>query len=640
MAVRERAWLGAVALGAGAAVLAVIQILEQSVSAFSPRPAVSALITVTVAAVGATLARARSVAQRRQFLANVLRQSPLPATADADPFMLGVFRPHIPADDGIGPYVKRTVDKPLDVALGKSGFVLLIGEARAGKSRSAYEAVLRVHPQQKLLIPFGGEALPSIVGDRALRADEAVWWLDDLGRFLPSLDGLCLNELLNGGHVVVSSVRADTWQTLLEADGNAGEQARNLLADAHTIHMPTEHTPDELGEASTLYPDLDLSKGIGAALAAGGTESREPVERPSDAPPPRRHGFDPMLGLLLAATVAVSALLAILIVGGGFSDTKPPPIATQVERIVGAGYRAGDQLVYYNLNANLHGLNQQSRIFVWRSPHGSDDLRIYDDDGSGRLALRLDAPLGSTRNDPGQIVSHRLLNVDGFFETELLAAYSTPKIWPAEVPFVVSWNEADKRYVLAPLVAKPIVSKQLPLKLTPPLLNPLHLDYRAGSTYTETGYPIDLYNLEPAKGANPAVLAIATQTTRMLHQLGINTPAFAITTFTLQPLISTGGVPRLACVYPEVNLYHRSLVSAEAETKSLVGNTTDPFDPNSENFGFQDSSPLNGYTSGLILLARRARAARVATTACGSGVIASPPPPPPTLPAPKKKGKP
>ena len=89
MAVRERARLGAVALGAGAAVLALIQILERSVSAFSPRPIVSALITVVFAGVGATRARARSVAQRRQFLSNVLRRSPLPAAAEADPFMLG-----------------------------------------------------------------------------------------------------------------------------------------------------------------------------------------------------------------------------------------------------------------------------------------------------------------------------------------------------------------------------------------------------------------------------------------------------------------------------------------------------------------------------------------------------------------------
>src|ERR1700760_702227 len=134
MAVRERARLGAVALGAGAAVLALIQILEQSVSAFSPRPIVSALITVVVAGVGATLARARTVSQRRQFLSNVLRQSPLPAAAEGDPFMLGVFRPRVPAEDGLGPYVPRSVDDPLERALGKNGFVLLIGEPRAGKS--------------------------------------------------------------------------------------------------------------------------------------------------------------------------------------------------------------------------------------------------------------------------------------------------------------------------------------------------------------------------------------------------------------------------------------------------------------------------------------------------------------------------
>src|SRR2546425_6092404 len=100
MAIRERARLGAVALGAGAAVLALIQVLEQSVSAFSPRPVVSALITVVVAMVGATLARARSVGQRRQFLSNVLRQSPMPVATEADPLMLGVLRPRTPADGG------------------------------------------------------------------------------------------------------------------------------------------------------------------------------------------------------------------------------------------------------------------------------------------------------------------------------------------------------------------------------------------------------------------------------------------------------------------------------------------------------------------------------------------------------------
>ena len=190
--------------------------------------------------------------------------------------------------------------------------------------------MLRALPEQKLLIPFGGDALPSAIAAPALRAAEAVWWLDDLGRFLPKLDGPSLDELLNGDHLVVSSVRADTWDALLKADGDAGEQARTLLAGAHTIHMPAEHKPDELSEASRLYPDVDMSDGVGAALAADGAATREPIKPQAEAEPPR--GFDPALGLLLIATVAASLFLAGLIVGGGFSDSTPPPSQARSKR--------------------------------------------------------------------------------------------------------------------------------------------------------------------------------------------------------------------------------------------------------------------------------------------------------------------
>jgi hypothetical protein len=625
MAVRERARLGAVALGAGAAVLALIQILEQSVSAFSPRPAVSALITIVVAGVGATLARARSVSQRRQFLSNVLRRSPLPAAAEADPFMLGVFRPRTPAEDGIGPYVPRAVDDPLERALAKkNGFVLLIGAARAGKSRSAYEAVLRRLPDQKLLVPYGGEALPSIIGDAALRSEDAVWWLDDLGRFLPSLDGPCLSELLNGGHVVVASVRAETWDALLKADGDAGEQARNLLAAAFTVHMAAEHTPEELAEASRLYPDLDLSSGIGPALTADEAESREPVERPPAHTEKPQHRFDPLLGLLLVGTVAASVFLAGLIVGGGFSDSTPPPVASQVEQILGDGYRAGKQLVYYDLDADLHGLNQQSWIFVWRSRSGSDQLRIYDND-NGRLALRLEFPAGSTGK--GLLLTHQLVNVDGFFEKELVAAYATAQTWPGEVPFVVTWSEARRRYVLAPLLAKPVSPKKAPVALVPRLKNPALLVYRSGSTHAVKGYPVDLYKLVPAKGANPALLVVATTTEKKIHDLGITGPAVALTTFSMRPLISTDDLPKLACVYPATNLANTTLLKAEVPMTSLSGFTLDPFAPQSDTSapsGFADSG-TNGGTDGDSLLADRARHTRAEPSPCGTGFILAPP---------------
>jgi hypothetical protein len=614
MHVRERARLGAVALGAGAAVLALIQILEQSVSAFSPRPVVSALITVVVALVGATLARGRSVSQRRQFLSNVLRQSPMPTAAEADPYMLGVFRPRTSTAEGIGPYVPRSVDDPLERALAKSGFVLLIGAPRAGKSRSAYEAVLSRLPEQNLLVPYGGEALPSIIGDTTLRSEDAVWWLDDLGRFLPSLDGPSLDELLNGGHVVVASVRADTWEALLKADGDAGEQARNLLAGAFTVHMTAEHTPEELAAAARLYPDLDVSNGIGPALTADVPESREPIERPPVHADPPSHRFDPALGLLLVATLAASVFLAGLIVGGGFSDSTPPPIASQVEDIVGEGYRAGKQLAYYNLNADLHGLNQQSWLFLWRSRNGSDDIRIYDDD-NGRLALRFDFPVGSA-GDPGQIVSHKLVNIDGFFENALVGSYSTKKMWPAQVPFVVSWSEARRSYVLAPLLPRSVSFKKRPIQVARSLQEPVRVAYRAGSTHTVNAYPVDNYKLLAAKGSKPALLAFETQTGKQVNAGGLKTPVFAITTFTLRPLISTDGVPQLACVYPSTNSYKKTPAQVQTQMVPLDGITPNPFDKESLVTGYADSGRATGDLSDP--LPPRARAAWENPAPCGT----------------------
>jgi hypothetical protein len=49
---------------------------------------VSALITAVVAIVGVSLARARSVSIRRQFLSSVLVESPMPVAAAADPLLV------------------------------------------------------------------------------------------------------------------------------------------------------------------------------------------------------------------------------------------------------------------------------------------------------------------------------------------------------------------------------------------------------------------------------------------------------------------------------------------------------------------------------------------------------------------------
>ena len=333
-----------------------------------------------------------------------------------------------------------------------------------------------------------------------------------------------------------------------------------------------------------------------------------------------------MLGLLLVGTLAASVFLAGLIVGGGFADSTPPPTATQVEQILGDGYRAGKQLVYYNLDADLHGLDQQSWIFVWRSRSGTDQLRIYDND-NGRLALRLEFPTGSTAKGPGQLLTHQLLNVDGFFEQELVAAYATPETWPGEVPFVVTWSEARRRYVLAPLLSKTVSPEKRPVALVTRLQDPLRLVYRSGSTYAVKAYPVDTYKLLPAKGANPALLVVATTTEKKIRYLGITGPAVALTTFSMRPLISTDDVPQLTCVYPLTSLtptkdFQAGLLKVEVPLTPLTGFAPDPFAPadTSKATGFSDSD-TGGGTSGDFLLSERARHTREDPTPCGTGGI-------------------
>jgi len=136
-----------------------------------------------------------------------------------DPLALGVHpavdvpannQPPARLSNRVPPYVPRDVDDELDAALVRGGFVLLVGDSTAGKSRAAYEAMRRRLPDRWLLIPSvrdrdGRPALRALL-DAGLSTRDLVIWLDDLERYL-GVDGLDL-ELLgrllgDGGRRVV-----------------------------------------------------------------------------------------------------------------------------------------------------------------------------------------------------------------------------------------------------------------------------------------------------------------------------------------------------------------------------------------------------------------------------------------------------
>ncbi|MFC5754917.1 hypothetical protein [Actinomadura rugatobispora] len=108
---------------------------------------------------------------------------------EARPLLLGVHRP-IEADgadaDALPSYVARDVDEDsgglrarVRAAAGRGGFVLLVGEPSAGKTRTAYEAVLGLLPDWWVLHPRDAAEVDAFAR-RVPPAGRVVVWLDDL----------------------------------------------------------------------------------------------------------------------------------------------------------------------------------------------------------------------------------------------------------------------------------------------------------------------------------------------------------------------------------------------------------------------------------------------------------------------------
>jgi tetratricopeptide (TPR) repeat protein len=109
-------------------------------------------------------------------------------------------------------YVLRDVDRALREALSESGFTLLVGDATAGKTRTAYEAMRAVLPGHVFIAP-SSDGVAAAVAEAQSR-ENCVLWLDDLQVFLSPGGGITRKDiagLLTGaGHhrVVLATMRA------------------------------------------------------------------------------------------------------------------------------------------------------------------------------------------------------------------------------------------------------------------------------------------------------------------------------------------------------------------------------------------------------------------------------------------------
>lgn len=191
--------------------------------------------------------------------------------------------------DRLPPYVRRDMDALMDRVLVGTGFVLLIGESTAGKTRTAFEAISRKLPDHVFVAPNGHGDLDDVIGT-VLEHRRCVVWLDELDRFLGP-DGLStakINRMLGDGsrHVVImATIRTTSYDRYspreeAKADGGTREllqAGRDVLRVAHRFDLSRRWTEAELGRAREFVDDSRLRAaieqagefGVGEVLAAG-----------------------------------------------------------------------------------------------------------------------------------------------------------------------------------------------------------------------------------------------------------------------------------------------------------------------------------------------------------------------------------
>jgi TPR repeat protein len=198
-----------------------------------------------------------------------------------DPVQLGIKAPARIADvpeSTLPPYLPRGRDKDLNTALDTSKFVLLVGDSAAGKTRSAFEAILRRFGDRRIVIPTGHGSLNTLLD---LRVDfhDTVVWLDDLQDYLGP-EGITvdtLNRLLASGGssiCVMSTIRAIPYDQYRSASRQVTSPEGKVLEQAKVVHLRRQLDPEERRLANIKFTDARLLTaleryGLGEYFAAG-----------------------------------------------------------------------------------------------------------------------------------------------------------------------------------------------------------------------------------------------------------------------------------------------------------------------------------------------------------------------------------
>lgn len=191
------------------------------------------------------------------------------------------------------PYVRRDDDSKIDEILagyqGKGhggGFLLLVGPSKCGKSRAAFEALLRNCGDRRLLKPESASSVDDLLthsDELSLPSGKAVLWLDDLDRYLykEAVNDNKLRRLIDDrGLLVVATIWDTRYSELRRLKGSAGEAgqalrqagvahlAEDVLRQADVVRIESSMSAGELDRARQTYSALEFRESSWDAFVA------------------------------------------------------------------------------------------------------------------------------------------------------------------------------------------------------------------------------------------------------------------------------------------------------------------------------------------------------------------------------------
>lgn len=282
---RSRGWLGYLtAVGAGGAAVALSAMWASGPLAAGIGAAVTAVYTLVTDRVRPQ----RSEPSEAALLLTASGRIPRFDQVDR-PGLAGVHPADRHPDHQLAPsYVERDVGPELRQALLEGGFVLIVGESTAGKTRLAYEVARLCFPRHAFVCPLTRPALAHAL-KVARRRRRTVLWLDNLENYLGA-DGVtasALTGLLQGrpGRVVVlATIRSQEFRRydareesrLTGSDRDAWRAQREVLHMAVKVRLERRwSTAEQERAAAHRDPRIQLALGscdrfgLAEVLAAG-----------------------------------------------------------------------------------------------------------------------------------------------------------------------------------------------------------------------------------------------------------------------------------------------------------------------------------------------------------------------------------